>query len=248
MCESCAPVEFLSASWRHVSLVRSFIISWIGVSGGGGGGGRSASRRPASATSSSSPSGACSCALTAATWSRSSAKRAGRRTCHDASTFRLASARAPSSRSKLALATAAMRTVAGSASASPSCSATSVATSERHSNEATQSRTLRDACFVEACSRSSVSRSTSSAVALPSPTHSLHTSQCVAHSAGDKQTSIPSITACTAGSVARESSCNAQPASSIGRCLGSRVSSSTSPSERSWIEVHQSPSSQPPSA
>ena len=62
MCESCAPVEFLSASWRHVSLVATFIISWIGVSGGGLGGGRSASRRPASATSSSSPSGVCSCA------------------------------------------------------------------------------------------------------------------------------------------------------------------------------------------
>ena len=235
MCESCAPVEFLSASCWHVSLVRSFIICWISVSGGGGGGGRSASRRPASATSSSSPSGACSCALTAAMWSRSSAKRAGRRTCHDE--FCLASARAPSSRSKLALATAAMRTVAGSSRASPSCSATSVATSERHSNEATQSSTLRDACLVEACSRSSVSRSTASAVPLPRPTHSLQTSQWLAQSAGDKHTSMPSITACTAGSMARESSCSAQPASSIGRCFGSRVSSFTSASERSWMEV-----------
>ena len=36
---------------------------------------------------------------------------------------------------------------------------------------------------------------------------------------------MPSITACTAGSMARESSCSAQPASSIGRCFGSRVSS-----------------------
>ena len=137
----------------------------------------------------------------------------------------------------MALATFSMRTVGGSVSALPSRLATSAATSARHSNEATQSRTLRDCWRMDVCSRSSVSRSTSSAVALPSPTHSLHTSQWLAQSAGDKHTNMPSITACTAGSMARESSCSAQPASSIGRCFGSRVSSFTSASERSWMEV-----------
>ena len=148
----------------------------------------------------------------------------------------------------MALATASMRTVAGSSRALPSPSATSVATCERHSNEATQSTTLRDAFLVDACSRSSVSRTTASDVLVPSPTHSLQTSQWLAHSAGARQMSMPSITACTAGSIARESSCKLHPASSIGRCLGSRVSSSTSASSRLWIEVHQSPCSQPPSA
>ena len=230
-------MEFLSASWRHVSLVATFIISWIGVSGGGLGGGRSASRRPDSATASSSPSGVCSCASAAATCSCSSAKRAGRRTCHEAFSFCLASARAPSSSARLALATFSMRTVGGSVSALPSRLATSAATSARHSNEATQSRTLRDCWRMDVCSRSSVSRSTASVVALPKPTHSSHTSQWLAQSAGARQISMPSITACTAGSVARESSWSAQPASSIGRCFGSGVSSSTSASSRSWTDV-----------
>ena len=234
-CESCAAVEFFIASCWHVSLVRSFMFCCIGVSGGCTAAGRSESRRPSAAASSSSPSGACSCARTLSTCSRSSAKRAGRRTCHEA--FCLASSRAPSSRPELARATCSMRIVAGSSRASPSCSATSVATSERHSNDATQSITLRDACLLEACSRSSVSRTTSSAVALPRPTHSSHTSQWVVHSAGDRQISMPSMTACTAGSIARESSCKPQPASSIGRCWGSCVSSPTSASSRSWIGV-----------
>lgn len=166
---------------------------------------------------------------------RSSAKRAGRRTCHEE--FCVASARAPSSRSWLALATCSKRTVAGSSRASPSVSATSVATSERHSNEPTQSSTLRVALLVDACSRSSTSRSTASAVAFPSPTHSLHTSQWVAHSAGDRQISMPSTTACTAGSMATESTRTAHPASSTGRCVGAAASSSMSASSRSWTLV-----------
>jgi hypothetical protein len=101
---------------------------------------------------------------------------------------------ARSRRSKLALATVSMRSVAGSSRASPSASATSVATSERHSNEPTQSSTLRDAFLVDAYSRSSVSRTTASDVLVPSPTHPLQTSQWLAHNAGARHMSMPSIT------------------------------------------------------
>ena len=118
----------------------------------------------------------------------------------------------------LALVTVTRRAVGGSAPSAPNASATSVAMSRRHSNDATQSKTLRDACLGATCSASSTRRTTSSAVVLPSPTHSLHTSQCEVHSVGARQISMPSITACTAGSIARERMVKAHPASSIDRC------------------------------